>query len=164
LLKAEVGEVNDSDVLLAATSHAEIIVFNLRVNAAIKILAEAEKVKINSYQVIYELLEDLEKKVLRFLSPTIEEQVLGKAEILAEFKMKERVAGCQVIEGEIKKNDQIHLLRGETILGNGRFKSLKQGKKDVEQVKKGEEFGAVLSSNLDFQIGDVIVSYLKPQS
>jgi len=164
LLKAEVGEVNDSDVLLAATSHAEIIVFNLRVNAAIKKLAETEKVKINSYQVIYELLEDLEKKVLRFLSQTIEEQVLGKAEILAEFKMKERVAGCQVIEGEIKKNDQIHLLRGETILGNGRFKSLKQGKKDVEQVKKGEEFGAVLSSNLDFQIGDVIVSYLKPQS
>ena len=164
LLKAEVGEVNVSDVLLAATSHAEIIVFNLRVNAAIKKLAETEKVKINSYQVIYELLEDLEKKILKFLSPTIEEQVLGKAEILAEFKMKERVAGCQVIEGEIKKNDQIHLLRGETILGNGRFKSLKQGKKDVEQVKKGEEFGAVLSSNLDFQIGDVIVSYLKPQS
>ncbi len=164
LIKAEVGEVNDSDVLLAATSHAEIIAFNVKVSNSIKKLAETEKVKTSSFQVIYELLDDLEKKILKFLSPTIEEQVLGKAEILAEFKMKERVAGCVVLEGEIKKDDQIHLFRGENLLGNGRFKSLKQGKKDVEEIKKGEEFGAVLSSNLDFQIGDVIVSYLKPQT
>ena len=164
LMKAEVGEVNDSDVLLAATNQAEIIAFNVKVSNAIKKLAETEKVKISSYQVIYELLEDLEKKILQFLSPTIEEQVLGKAEILAEFKMKQRVAGCVVLEGEIKKEDQIHLFRGENLLGNGRFKSLKQGKNDVEVIKKGEEFGAVLSANLDFQIGDVIVSYLKPQS
>jgi len=164
LIKAEVGEVNDSDVLLAATNQAEIIAFNVKVSNAIKKLAETEKVKISSYQVIYELLEDLEKKILQFLSPTIEEQVLGKAEILAEFKMKQRVAGCVVLEGEIKKEDQIHLFRGENLLGNGRFKSLKQGKNDVEVIKKGEEFGAVLSANLDFQIGDVIVSYLKPQS
>ena len=164
LMKAEVGEVNDSDVLLAATNQAEIIAFNVKVSNAIKKLAETEKVKISSYQVIYELLEDLEKKILQFLSPTIEEQVLGKAEILAEFKMKQRVAGCVVLEGEIKKDAQIHLFRGEDLLGNGRFKSLKQGKNDVEVIKKGEEFGAVLSANLDFQIGDVIVSYLKPQS
>jgi translation initiation factor IF-2 len=164
LIKAEVGEINDSDVLLAATNHAEIFAFNVKISKAIKKLAEAEEIKINSYQVIYEFLDDLEKKILRFLSPDIDEQVLGKAEILAEFKMKERVAGCVVLEGEIKKEDQIHLFRGENLLGNGRFKSLKQGKKDVEQIKRGEEFGAVLSSNLDFQIGDVIVSYLKPQS
>lgn len=164
LMKAEVGEVNDSDVLSAATNQAEIIAFNVKISNAIKKLAETEKVKISSFQVIYELLEDLEKKILKSLSPTIDEQVLGKAEVLAEFKMKDRVAGCVVLEGEIKKDDQIHLFRGENLLGNGRFKSLKQGKKDVEQVKKGEEFGAILSSNLDFQIGDVIVSYLKPQS
>jgi translation initiation factor IF-2 len=163
-IKAEVGEVNDSDILLATTSQAEIFVFNLKVKASIKKLAEAEKVKINSYQVIYELLDDLEKKVLKFISPMIEEQVLGKAEIIAEFKMKERVAGCQVVEGEIKKNDQFHLFRGETLLSNGRFKSLKQGKNDVERVKKGEEFGAIFSGNLDFQIGDMVTSYLKPQS
>jgi len=164
LIKAEVGEVNDSDVLLATTNHAEIFAFNVKISKAIKKLAETEKVKINSYQVIYELLDDLEKKILHFLSPNIDEQVLGKAEILAEFKMKERVAGCRVLEGEIKKNDKFHLFRGETLLGNDRFKSLKQGKNDAEQIKKGEEFGAVFSGNLDFQIGDVIVSYLKPQS
>jgi translation initiation factor IF-2 len=116
----------------------------------------------SSYQVIYELLEELEKKILRFLSPHIDEQILGKAEIIAEFKMKDRVAGARVIEGEIKKTDFFHLYRGEEIVTNGRFKSLKQGKNDVEQVKKGEEFGAVFSGNLDFQIGDVIVSFLKP--
>ncbi len=164
LIKAEVGEVNDSDILLAATNQAEIFAFNIKTGKAIKKLAETEKVKINSYQVIYELLDDLKKKILRFLSPNIDEQVLGKAEILAEFKMKERVAGCVVLEGEIKKNDKFHLSRGETLLTNGRFKSLKQGKNDVEAVKKGEEFGAVFAGNLDFQIGDMVVSYLKPQS
>ena len=164
LIKAEVGEINDSDVLLAATSQAEIIGFNIKVSSSIKKLAEAEKVKINVYQVIYELLDDLEKKILKSLSPTIDEQILGRAEIVAEFKMKEKVAGCRAIEGELKKNDKLHLLREESIINNCRFKSLKRGKDDVDQVKKGEEFGAVFSPNLDFQIGDVIISYIKSQS
>ena len=162
IIKAEVGEINDSDVLLAATSQAEIFGFNVRAKASIKKLAAAEKVKINIYQVIYELLDDLEKKILKIFSPLIEEQILGKAEIIAEFKMKEKVAGCRVIEGELKKNDKLHLLRGEVVVNNCRFKSLKRGKNDVEQVKKDEEFGAVFSPNLDFQVGDMIISYLQP--
>lgn len=162
LVKAEVGEVNDSDVLMAATNQAEIIAFNVNVSNSIKKLAESEKIKISSYQIIYEFLEELEKKILRFLSPHIDEQILGKAEIIAEFKMKNKIAGSRVTEGEIKKAEQFHLYRAGELIGSGRFKSLKQGKNDVEVVKTGEEFGAVLPNFLDFQIGDVLVSFLKP--
>ncbi|MCJ7829610.1 hypothetical protein MUP50_00785, partial [Patescibacteria group bacterium] len=164
IIKAEVGEVNDSDILLADTSLAEVIAFNVKVSNQIKKLAESEKVKISSYQVIYELLEDIERKVLKIMEPTIDEEILGKAEILAEFAMKERIAGCRVIEGEIKKNGQIHLLRNSQIINEVRLKSMKQGKEDVQQVKKGEEFGVILSPNIDFKIGDVLVSYRQPQT
>jgi translation initiation factor IF-2 len=164
VIKAEVGEVNDSDVLMAVTNQAEIIAFNVKVSNPIKKLAETEKVRISSYQVIYELLENLAKKIRRFLFPNFDEQILGKAEIIAEFKMKDRIAGCRMTEGEIKKTDFFHLYRGEEIITNGRLRSLKQGKNDVEKVGKGDEFGAVFSGNLDFQIGDVLVSFLKPQS
>ncbi len=164
IIKAEVGEVNDSDVLLADTSLAEVITFNVKVSNQIKKLAETEKVRISSYQVIYELLEEVEKKVLKIMEPTIDEEVLGKAEILAEFSGKEKIAGCRVMEGEIKKNDQCHLLRNLKIMGEVRFKSMKKGKENTQQVKKGEEFGVVLSPTIDFEVSDVLVSYRQPQT
>jgi len=159
IIKAEVGEVNDSDILLAATSSAEVIAFNIKIPHQIKKLAETEKVKISFYQVIYELLEDVERKVLKVMEPTIDEEVLGKAEIIAEFAMKERIAGCRVIEGEIKKSDKIHLLRNSQMINEVRLKSMRRGKEDVQQVKKGEEFGVILAPNVDFNVGDVLVSY-----
>ena len=164
VIKAEVGEVNDSDILLADTSLAEVITFNVKVSNQIKKLAEGEKVKISSYKIIYELLEEVEKKVLKIMEPTIDEEVLGKAEILAEFSGKEKIAGCRVMEGEIKKNNQCHLLRNLKIIGEVRFKSMKKGKEDTQQVKKGEEFGVVLSPAIDFEVGDVLVSYRQPQT
>ena len=164
IIKAEVGEVNDSDILLADTSSAEVIAFNVKVSPQIKKLAETEKVKISSYQVIYELLEEVEKKVLKIMEPTIDEEILGRAEIIAEFVMKEKIAGCRVIEGEIKKSDQIHLLRSSQIINEVRLKSMKQGKEDIQQVKKGGEFGVILTPNIDFKIGDVLVSYRQSQT
>lgn len=164
IIKAAVGRINESDILLASTSSAQIIGFNVKAPGGVKKLAEAEKVKISLYQVIYELLEEIEKKILKILEPTIDEEILGKAEILAEFEInKERVAGCRVNEGAIRKIDQIHLLREERILGDVRIKSLRKGKENVEQVKKGEEFGVIFSPTLDFKMGDMLVSYRKPQ-
>jgi len=162
LLKSEVGEINDSDVMLAIGNKAEIVAFNIKVPAMVKKLAQTEKVKISSYKIIYELLEDLDKKALRLISPDIDEEVLGKAEILAEFSMKDKVAGCRMLEGTIDKKFPIHLSRGGKNIASGHLKSLKQGKTDVETIGNGEEFGAVLSGQLDFQVGDVLVSYRKP--
>jgi translation initiation factor IF-2 len=161
IINAEVGEVNESDVLLASATGAQIIAFNVKISPRVKELAEAEKVKITPYKVIYELLEDIEKKVLKAIEPTADEVILGKAEIIAEFEIKkERIAGCRMIEGEIKKVDKLHLLRKEELVGDCRIKSLRSGKRDIESVKGGEEFGVVLLG-VDFTIGDVLVSFRK---
>jgi len=164
VLKAEVGEVNDSDVLLAESSKAGIIAFNVKIPREVKKLAETEKVRIDSYNIIYELLEDVEKRALRMIEPTIDEKILGKAEILARFEMKENVAGCKVLEGEIKKDDKLHLLREKKILGDVRIKTMKKGKEDTNSAKQSEEFGVIFSPELDFKIGDVLVSYRKSEA
>jgi len=164
VLKAEVGEVNDSDVLLAESSKAGIIAFNVKIPREVKKLAETEKARIDSYNIIYELLEDVEKRALRMIEPTIDEKILGKAEILARFEMKENVAGCKVLEGEIKKDDKLHLLREKKILGDVRIKTMKKGKEDANSAKQSEEFGVIFSPELDFKIGDVLVSYRKSEA
>jgi len=164
ILKAGVGAVNDSDVLLAQGSKAEISTFNVKLSGKVKKLAETEKVKITTYNVIYELLEDIEKKALKVIEPTIDEKILGRAEILERFEMKENVAGCKVIEGEIKRGDRIHLLRGKEILGDVRVKTMKKGKEDTNSVVLSEEFGIIFSPELDFKIGDVLVSYRKSEA
>lgn len=162
IISSEVGNITESDVLLADTTKAEIIGFNVKVPAAVKKLAESEKVKITTYKVIYELLEDIEKKVLEILGPTIDEEALGQAEIMAEFIVKkQRVAGCRVGKGEISKQTPLHLKRGEKIIGDCQIISMKTGKQNIEKAKKGEEFGAVLSDQIDFKIGDMLISYKK---
>jgi translation initiation factor IF-2 len=161
IINAEVGGVNESDVLLASATGAQIIAFNIKISPKVKELAQAEKVNITPYKVIYELLEDVEKKVLKIVKPTADEVILGKAEIIAEFEIKkERIAGCRMIEGEIKKIDKLHLKRLGELVGDCRIKSLRSGKKDIESVKGGEEFGVVLLG-VDFTIGDVLVSFRK---
>lgn len=162
VIYSDVGDVKESEVLLADTTRAEIMAFNVKTPGSVKKLAETEKIKMTHHKIIYKLLEEIEKKVLKMLKPTIDEEVLGKAEVLEEFEIdKERVAGCRVIEGEMKKTDRFHLLRKEEILGDCRIKSMRTGKKDVERTKKGEEFGAILSPVLDFDIGDMLVSFRK---
>lgn len=155
-----VGEINESDVLLAKTLGAEICAFNLSVDSNLQKLAETENVKIKTYRVIYDLLKDIEARVLKILEPTIDRQILGKAEIIALFEMKgERIAGCRVIEGKVNKKEKIMIKRGEKVLGEGKIISFKQGKQDINEADLGMEFGAVFGTKLDFQPGDMVVSY-----
>jgi len=155
-----VGNVTESDVLLASATVAEVIGFRVKIPGGVKKLAQVEKVKIKTYQVIYELLEEIEEGVLKMMEPTIDEEILGLAEIIAEFEAKkQRIAGCKVYEGRIAKKDKLHLKRGEEIVGNCRIKSMRRGKEDISRAKKGDEFGAILDPSLDFTIGDVLVSY-----
>lgn len=162
VLFSKVGDINESDVLLASTTKAEIIGFNVKVGEAIKKLAQSEGVVIKTYQIIYELLEDIEKRVLKMIEPTIDEEFSGQAEIIAEFIVKkQRVAGCKVQEGEIDKKLPLHLKRGEKIIGDCQIMSMKTGKQDIEKAKKSEEFGAILSGQVDFKIGDMLISFRK---
>lgn len=162
IIDSGVGEVNESDVLLADTTGAEIIAFNVKTSVKVKKLAVTEKVKINDYQIIYKLFEEIEEKVKKLMEPFAGEEILGQAEILKEFEIdKKRVAGCRVTEGEIKKTAKFHLQRSGELIGDCRIKSMKTGKEKIEGAKAGEEFGAILSPSLDFKIGDMLISYRK---
>jgi translation initiation factor IF-2 len=161
LVDKGVGAMSDSDILLAKSVGAEIIGFNVKVSGGVAKLAETEGVKIKNFQLIYDLLEYLEKQALKGTQPAaLAEQVLGRAEILAEFKIKEEhILGAKVTTGEIKKTEKMRICRGEVVVGEARVKSLKKDKMDVLSVEKGEEFGAVLSPDIDFELGDLLISY-----
>lgn len=152
-----VGDVNESDVFLAATTESEIIGFNVKVSPQIKKLSQNEKVKITTFEVIYELLEALEAA----LKPEEkEEEILGEAEIIAEFQIdQERVAGCRVKKGKISQDDQLRLKRGEKVIGITKIKSMKHKKEAITEARTGKEFGVLFNPPLDFKIGDVIIAY-----
>ncbi len=155
-----IGEITDSDVFLAQTSKAEIIAFRSKVSAlAVKVALNSE-VTIREFKIIYELLEEVEKAVLRMFSPDIEREVVGQAEVIAEFEIdKKRIAGSRVTQGEINRQVPVTLKRGEEIIGEAKISSMKHLKEDLQVAKKGQEFGASFSPSLDFKIGDDILSY-----
>ena len=159
LIHAAVGEIVDSDIFLAKTTGAEVIGYQVKVSLVMMRLGEDEGVIIKTYNIIYELLEYLEERVLKILEPLTDERTSGKAKIIAEFQREEeRIAGCQVLEGKIKKKDKISLQRDNRLLGEAKIVSMKHQKGKIQEAKQGIEFGAVFSPPLDFKIGDMIIS------
>lgn len=162
IIHDETGDVSESDILLASTTGSIVLGFNSNVSPSVKKLAEIDKVIVNSYQIIYELLEYVEKKVLHILEPTTDEEDLGEAEILKIFDFnKNKIAGCKVLTGELKVGDTIHLKREGEILEDAHIKSLQKGKEQVQKVKTGDECGILLSPQLDITEKDIILSYNK---
>ncbi|OGD04470.1 hypothetical protein A3D85_00015 [Candidatus Amesbacteria bacterium RIFCSPHIGHO2_02_FULL_47_9] len=138
----------------AKTGSASIFAFNVKVPSSVAKLAEIERIRIYSHKIIYELLDELNQ-----LTKVTVEVFLAQAQIIAEFKIgQDRVAGLRVLEGEISKSHKIRLLRGDSIIGETRIKSLKSGKNDLIVAKSQQEFGAVFSPYLDFKIGDSIIA------
>lgn len=155
-----VGNINESDVLLAQSTGARIIAFRVKVSSQAESLAEKEAVLIKSYQLIHELLEDMQQQILKLLEPTIDEQVLGEATVLQVFTVKSgQIAGCQVNSGKLSLNDQVHLLRGEQLISSSRIKSIYQGKEQVDKAKRGEQYGIGFANNLEFQPKDKLVAF-----
>lgn len=117
--------------------------------------------KLKSYDVIYKLLEDLQKQMLKLLEPTIDEVVLGEAEIVQTFDIRgERIAGCRMITGEMKRGDLLHVKRGEEIVSNPEMKMLMHGKEEIQNVKAKNEFGVTFrQKKTEFQVGDHLVAY-----
>lgn len=152
-----VGEITTSDVINAKTGNAQIFSFESKIPNDVIKLAEAEKIKVARFDIIYELLlaiEDLLKK------GKVEE--IGRAEILASFPFNEKkVAGCKVGSGRISKGDKLVLMRGEKELGRAKAISLKKQKLEVSSVGPSEEFGVILEPQLDFSAGDVLLSVAK---
>lgn len=161
VIHSGVGEVTESDVFLAQAGKGKIIAFRVKTPPQIKKLAQESQVKIEEFEIIYQLFEKLEKEVLTLMEPRINEKIVGEAEILAEFKVKgKRVAGCRVKKGEIEKEKKAYLKRGEEVIGEVKIASMRHEKEEIEKAKEGEEFGAVFSPPIDFKVGDMLISYI----
>ncbi|MEP7167357.1 MAG: translation initiation factor IF-2 [Candidatus Woesebacteria bacterium] len=162
VVAASIGDVSESDVLLAQTTGSRILGFNVKVPKDTQELSVTSNVKIKTYRIIYELLEDLEKIVFAFLNPKANEVTLGTAEIIAQFDIKgDKIAGCKVTEGEIKRGQNIfyYLKRGGVEVGSPRVRTMRAGKADVESVKAPSECGIVFRGTVRFAIGDTIECY-----
>lgn len=155
-----IGEILESDILHAKSTGAIIIGFNVKASAAVATLAEREKVKIKTYVIIYELLDEIGEVANLLNKPEATEEVLGKAQILAEFKSNDvKVAGCRVLEGRIVRGDLVKIMRDKTEVGRTRIKSLKHNKDDIPKAEMNLECGVLLDKKLDFRIGDTIIAY-----
>lgn len=160
MIFSDVGQVSESDILLSQSTGAQIIAFNVKIPALVAKLADVEGITIKTYNIIYELLDDIEKKVLKILEPTIDEEILGEAEIIAEFTIKgKHIAGCKIRSGKINKINKIHLKRNNQIIGDTQITSFQRERQEVEEAKAGSEIGLVFRPNIDFKIGDAIISY-----
>lgn len=149
-----VGDVSESDVLLAKSANAEIITFESRASSGVLRLAKTEGVHIETFTIIYELFEKLEEVVKKG-----EIQILGKAQILSMFPYdNKKIAGCKVIKGKINKTDHLSLSRNEKELGKIKVVSMQKGRQEVTEVAQGEEFGVIFTPQLEFKIGDVLIS------
>lgn len=159
IVNAEVGDLIESDVLLAQTSGASILGFNIKADNAMLRLAEEAKVIVKTYKIIYELFDDL-KKVIEG-KVTIPEKILGKAEIIAEFphNKESKIAGCRIIEGRLVKSDKARLVRAGEILGQIRILNIKKFKAEVDKLALGEEAGIYFKPQFDFKPGDVLELY-----
>jgi translation initiation factor IF-2 len=149
-----VGEITSSDIINAKTGNAYIFAFETKIGNEIAHLAEAEKIKIASFNIIYELIQAVE---LILKKGKVEE--LGKAEIVASFPFNDKkVAGCKVISGRISKGDHLILMRADKEVGRGKAVSVRKQKAEVPSVGPSEEFGVIIEPQLDFAKGDVLLS------
>jgi translation initiation factor IF-2 len=157
VVESGVGEITSSDVINAKTGQAYIYSFETRIPTDILKLAEAEKIKVAKFDIIYELLQDIEELLNK---DKVSE--LGRAQILAIFPFNnKKVAGSKVVSGRIAKGDKIIVLRGEKEIGKSKAVSVRKQKAEVASVGQSEEFGVILDPQLDFMVGDVILSVLK---
>lgn len=158
VIHSGVGGVSESDVLLASASNGIIVAFNVRPLPQAKKMAEEKGVEIKTYRVIFDLVDDL-KRVIEGMTPReTQEQTIGTAEVKATFKIKGvgMVAGCFVIEGKIKRNCKVHVIRDGAIVFTGQIDSLKRYKDDVEEVVAGRECGVHIEDFNDVKVGDIL--------
>jgi translation initiation factor IF-2 len=155
-----VGNVSESDVLLAAASEAIIVSFNVKAEPGAKRQAESEGIDLRNYRIIYELIEDIEKAVKGLMEPVTAEVVDGHAEVRAIFRVKGgRIAGCMVTDGVIRRNSLLRVLRGGEVIATSRVASLRRFQEDVREVSAGLECGVGVEKFSDFQEGDVLEAY-----
>ena len=161
IILSDIGMVTETDVTLAKASNAVLIAFNVKPSKEAKKLAENEKIKISSYNIIYEVLDYIKQRMSGLLAPDVQETTLGTAQILEIFKVSGagKVAGSKVTEGEILSNSDVRIIRDGAIIYTGKIGTLFREKNQVKQVSNGQECGITVKDYMDFQKDDTIEAF-----
>ena len=161
IILADIGMITETDVTLAKASNAVLIAFNVKPSKEAKKLAENEKIKISSYNIIYEVLDYVKQRMSGLLAPDVQEKTTGTAQVLEIFKVSGagKVAGSKVTEGEINSTSDIRVIRDGTIIYTGKVGSLFREKNQVKQVSGGQECGITVKDYMDFQKNDTIEAF-----
>ena len=161
VIHAAVGQISESDVLLAAASNAIIVGFQVRPSASARKLAEKEEIEIRLYSIIYDAINDIKDAIEGMLEPVMKEEIVASVEVLEIFKISKvgTVAGCVVREGRLQRNTPIRVIRDGIVIYTGKLGSLKRFKDDVKEVLTGQDCGLNIESFNDIRVGDVIEGY-----
>ena len=161
VLRAGVGAITESDVLLASASNAVVIGFNVRPDRKATEIAERENVEIRLHSIIYELQDEITKAMYGLLEPVFKENYAGRSEVLNVFKITKvgQIAGCRVTDGLIRRDYQVRVVREGNEVWKGKISSLKRFKDDVAEVRQGVECGIDLAGFKDIQVGDFIEAF-----
>ncbi len=161
IILADIGMVTETDVSLAKASNAVLIAFNVKPSKEAKKLAENEKIKISSYNIIYEVLDYIKQRMSGLLAPDVQETITGTAQILEIFKVSGagKVAGSKVTEGEINSASDVRIIRDGAIIYTGKVSSIFREKNQVKQVSGGQECGITVKDYMDFQKNDTIEAF-----
>ena len=156
-----VGQISESDVLLAAASNAIIVGFQVRPSAAARKLAEKEEIEIRLYSIIYDAINDIKDAIEGMLEPVMKEEIVASVEVLEIFKISKvgTVAGCIVREGKLQRNTPIRVIRDGIVIYTGKLGSLKRFKDDVKEVTAGQDCGLNIESFNDIRVGDIVEGY-----
>ena len=161
VIHSAVGQISESDVLLAAASNAIIVGFQVRPSAGARRLAESEEIEIRLYSIIYDAINDIKDAIEGMLEPVMKEEIVCSVEVLETFKISKvgTIAGCIVREGKLTRNTSIRVIRDGIVIYTGRLGSLKRYKDDVKEVTNGMECGLNIESFNDIRVGDVVEGY-----
>ena len=161
VIHAAVGQISESDVLLAAASNAIIVGFQVRPSASARKLAETEEIEIRLYSIIYDAINDIKDAIEGMLEPVMKEEIVASVEVLEIFKISKvgTVAGCVVREGRLQRNTPIRVIRDGIVIYTGKLGSLKRFKDDVKEVTNGQDCGLNIESFNDIRVGDIVEGY-----
>jgi len=156
-----VGQITESDIMLASASDAIVIGFNVRPGASARDVADREEIEIRTYSIIYDAINDVKEAMEGMLSPELKEQVTGNVQVRETFKVSKvgTIAGCMVLDGKIYRTSKIRIIRDGVVVHEGELASLKRFKDDVKEVAKGYECGLNIKNYNDIQIDDIIEAY-----
>lgn len=165
IVASGVGGINESDVNLAMASNAVMIGFNVRADGSAKRLIDEESVDLHYYSVIYDLIDEVKSSMSGMLAPEFKEEIIGLAEVRDVFRSPKigAIAGCMVVDGTVKRNNPIRVLRDNVVIYEGELESLRRFKDDVNEVKQGTECGIGVKNYNDVKVGDQIEVYERVQ-